>query len=262
MSTTPNKEKLISSLKKIGLKKGDNILVNYEFYRIGPILNNLTKLDYYNTVLNSIIQIIGKKGTVAVNTYSFSIARNKKKYFDHFKTISNSGGFSEFFRKKKEATRSTHPVFSVSAIGKLKNKICFNNSLTNYGYGSPYERMLDYNFKILNIGSRPSWNPFLHVAELKCALPFFYNRSYKIKYRNKKKLENKIFFSYVRFKKFDTDPNFDFIEKKLKRKKFIRQTIFGKGKIYLFDANIYLREMLEILSKNSSKVYPNAFYKL
>ena len=33
--------------------------------------------------------------------------------------------------------------------------------------------MLDYNFKILNIGSRPSWNPFLHVAELKCALPFF-----------------------------------------------------------------------------------------
>ena len=122
--------------------------------------------------------------------------------------------------------------------------------------------MLDYNFKILNIGIRPSWNPFLHVAELKCALPFFYNRSYKIKYKNKKKLKNMIFFSYVRFKKFDTYPNCDFIDKKLKRKKFIRQTIFGKGNIYLFDANLYLREMLEILSKNTSKVYPNAFYKL
>ena len=91
---------------------------------------------------------------------------------------------------------------------------------------------------------------------------FFIIGAIKLNIGIKKKLENKIFFSYVRFKKFDTDPNFDFIEKKLKRKKFIRQTIFGKGKIYLFDANIYLREMLEILSKNSSKVYPNAFYKL
>ncbi len=262
MSSEPNKEKLISSLKKIGLKKGDNILVNYEFYRIGLIANNFTKIDYYNTILNSILEIVGKTGTVAVNTYSFSIARYKKKYFDHFKTISNSGGFSEFFRKKKEAIRSTHPVFSVSAIGKLKKKICFNNSLTNYGYDSPYDRMLNYNFKILNFGSRPSWNPFLHVAELKCGLPFFYNRSYKIKYRNKKKVKNMIFSSYVRFKKFDTEPNYDLLDNKLKIKKFIKQTIFGKGKIYLFDANIYLREISKILSKNTSKIYPNAFYKL
>ena len=122
MSSTPNKEKLISSLKKIGLKKGDNILVNYEFYRIGPIANNSTKIDYYNTVLNSIIEIIGKTGTVAVNSYSFSIARYNKKYFDHFKTISNSGGFSEFFRKKKGGNQKHSSSFFCKCDWKIKKK--------------------------------------------------------------------------------------------------------------------------------------------
>ena len=46
---------------------------------------------------------------------------------------------------------------------------------------------------------------------------------------------------------------------KIEEKKFIRQTIFGKGKIYLLMLYIFKRNV-KILS-NSSKV-ANAFYKL
>lgn len=257
-----NKNNLIKSLKKLGLKKGDKVLVNYEFFRIGKLEKINSNDKYYETILSSILKIVGNSGTIAVNSYSFFIARNKKTSFNHFKTTSDSGGFSEFFRKKNGAIRSKHPIFSVSAIGKLKNKICKNNSVTNYGYDSPYDKMLKNNFKILNFGTRPSWTPFLHVAELTCGLPFFYNKIFKINYKYKRKITKKYFSAFVRFLNLDAEADLNFLDKKLNKLGFINEIKFGKGYIYLFNSNIYFKSLLKILTKYTFKIYSRALVNL
>ena len=68
---------------------------------------------------------------------------NKK--FIYEKTISSSGSFSEFIRGMKGSLRSSHPVFSVTSIGKNKKKICSSNAISNYGKGSPYDNFLKLN---------------------------------------------------------------------------------------------------------------------
>ena len=81
----------------------------------------------------------------------------------------------EYMRNLRSSVRSNHPVFSVVAIGKLKNQICKSNSLNNYGYNSPYDKFLKYNGKILNLGMDPELNPFRHVMEFKNGVPYCYN---------------------------------------------------------------------------------------
>ena len=57
------------------------------------------------------------------NTYSFQVLRYDKKY-NNKTTTSSSGNWSEYLRTLKGSVRSDHPVFSVVAVGKLKNEIC------------------------------------------------------------------------------------------------------------------------------------------
>ena len=72
--------------------------------------------------------------------------------------------------------------------------LCLNNSLHNYGYNSPFQRFLELDGKILNLGQDPVFNPFLHIAEFLAGVPYFYNKLTKVNYQKNKKNINKYFF--------------------------------------------------------------------
>ena len=196
-----SKKDIIKSLKKLGLKKGETIYINAHLYKFGNLIHVKNKKNFYKIFYESIQNIIGKNGTIAVNTHTFQVLRNNKTFI-YEKTRSTSGEFPEFIRNKKGSLRSDHPVFSVTALGKKKKILCSNNSLHNYGNNSPYHRFLKLNGKILNLGEDPTFNPFLHVAEFLAGVPYFYNKLTKVKYfKNKKKID-KYFSSTVRFLNF------------------------------------------------------------
>ena len=106
----------------IGLKKGDTIFVNPEFFRFGILKEAKNKRIFFNIYLNVIKKIIGATGTIAVNTYTFNTLRDKQTFI-YEKSISTSSEFSEFVRKQRGSIRSNHPVFSVTALGKNRKKI-------------------------------------------------------------------------------------------------------------------------------------------
>ena len=66
-----NSADIIKSLKKVGLKKGDLVLINPEIYKLGKMDN----LNIYDEFFNSIKKVIGNSGTICVNTFTF------KKYY-------------------------------------------------------------------------------------------------------------------------------------------------------------------------------------
>ena len=244
-----NKRDIFNSLKKVGLKKNDIIFVNPELFKFGKIADINDKNQYYEIFLKFILEIIGPGGTLLANTYSFQTSRYKKKFI-HEKTKCSSGTFSEIVRNHKGSIRSEHPVFSVSAIGKYKNYLCKNNSVHNYGYGSPYQRFLELKGKVLNLATEPFNNPFFHLAEFMSGVPYYYNKLHNIKYYKNNKILKKKFVSFVRYLDLQIIHNESHLNRYLKKRLNLKQAVLGKSKIYLFDANDYLNHVLNLFNKD------------
>lgn len=252
------KQDIYKTLKKIGLKKGDTIFVNPEFFRFGILKEAKNKRIFFNIYLNVIKKIIGATGTIAVNTYTFNTLRDKQSFI-HEKSISTSSEFSEFVRKQRGSIRSNHPVFSVTALGKNRKKICSNNSLNNYGYNSPYHRLLKLNAKIINFGIPPVFNPILHHAEFLIGLPIYYNKLTKVKYFKKNKEIKKLYSSSVRYSYVDTikcPKKAKLINSELIRKKITKYSNLGASKVYLTNSKKYFDLLIDKLSKNHFFLYP------
>jgi len=247
-----NKKDIIKSLKKVGIKKGQTIYINAHLYRFGHLIDAKNKNEFFKIFYESILNVIGKNGTLAINTHTFQVLRHNKTFI-HEKTRATSGEFAEFIRNRKGSLRSDHPVFSVTAIGKKKKLLCSNNSLHNYGNNSPFHRFLELNGKILNLGQDPTFNPFLHIAEFLAGVPYFYNKLTKVRYFKNNKKINKYFSSSVRYLNLNIKwkkGKINSLKNKLIKNKVFKTENLGDGKIYLINAKKYTKTALRLLCKN------------
>jgi aminoglycoside N3'-acetyltransferase len=237
------KSQIRNSLLKVGLRKNMTLLMSSSLISLGKIpLEN-----YYETFLDEIIKIIGKKGTLCVNSYTTDIVRYNKIYLGK-KTPSNAGGFDNFLRGLRSSFTSDHPAHSVTAYGHYARFICNNNGLNNYDLNSPYFKLLNLNAKILRLGVDYDINTFSHVAEALCGAPYFYCKWIKVK--NKK--NHKFYSMYVRH--LTCDLHYDL--EKLKRdldlstKVRVKSCSLGSGKVHLLDANEYFNHVKKKISKD------------
>lgn len=243
------KKDLINCLKKVGIRKGDLIYICPQLYTLGKLKDAKTSYRYYQIYYNCIKDLIGKNGTICISAYTFQTQRYGEK-FQLEKSVCSSGEFSEFVRKIPGSVRSVHPGFSVLAVGKLKKKICAKNSVSSYGYDSPYDRFLNFNGKILNLGMSPGYNPFQHVAEFRFGVPYKYDKLLDTKVIVKNKIVNKDYFSHVRYLHLKWYYDLKDLEKNLKKEGFVKKMNLGSGNIHYFSARKYLKCALETLKKN------------
>ena len=240
---------IINALKKIGIKKKDNIFVNPEIYRFGLFNDASNNHDYFNIFYKILNNLIGPNGTLCMNTYSFNTLRYNES-FNYHNIKTTSGKLSEILLKDKNSIRSHHPVFSVTAIGKQASFICKNNSLNNYGYNSPYNKFLKTNGKIINLGMEPWQNPFNHVSEFLIGVPYYYNKFTNVKYLRNKKIINIKFSSFVRYLNFDLVENFNEIKKELINQNLVKSSKLGDGYVFSINAKKYVDACIKVLSKN------------
>ena len=254
-----NSADIEKSLKKIGLKRGDSVFINPEIYRLGNFYNSKNDNNIYEELYSIINSIIGKNGTICVNTYTFNTLKyNQRFIFEDTKCT--SGGFSEFFLKQKKIVRSSHPAFSVSAIGKNSKIICNNNSNHNFGYNSPYQKFTHLNGKVLNLGMEPWKNPYNHIAEHMIGVPYYYNKLSKIKYLKKNKINNYNFSSFVRYLDFNLIWNYKNLKKELNNSKIVNKSKLGSGFIYCVNAKNYLNLCLKMLTKDQFAFIKRNYY--
>ena len=94
---------IYKALKKIGISKNDTVYICPEIYKLGKLNGAKNTKEYIAKFFKVISDIIGPGGTIAINTYTFQVLREKK-IFNYEKTVSSSGAFSEYIRKKKGIT--------------------------------------------------------------------------------------------------------------------------------------------------------------
>ncbi len=160
-------ENLKSDLERIGIKKGDTLLVRADLGKIGK-LETKKREDYINFMLEA----VGKEGTIVGLSFTsgFFIKKNKNIIFDGTNK-SYTGAFANTMLKHPNALRSKHPTNSYVAIGKNAEYILKNHDETSGAY-EPIRKIIELNGKMILIGCVESSPGFTttHLAEVDLGL--------------------------------------------------------------------------------------------
>jgi len=184
------KKKLKSKIKKLfkDLKifRNDNVIIHSNTAGIFQFLNK-SKNKSLRLFIETLINYIGKNGTILIPTYNYDFTRGKT--FQTSKSLSQVGELGNILMKIKSNNRTNEPVFSHLVIGKLKKKIFNCDTEEAFGDKSVFSYMLKKNFKIFCFCCSPSTMTFIHFIEKKAAVDYRFNKYFKgfIKIDNKKK---------------------------------------------------------------------------
>ena len=250
-----NKE-LHKALMDIGLSSGDTVYVHSQLFGLGFIGNAKNADELCSNVLDAFKSVIGPDGTLVVPTFTTTVARNGGSFHLN-KTSCDTGIFAEFIRKKNKSARSLHPINSVAALGPLAGQICENVASTNYGFETPFHRMLDIDAKAVNLGfSHRFSNSWHHHAETTLNLPYLYNKLLDVEVWDGKKKIDRPFYASLRYLNFDIHNDLASFDKHLLQSgKMIKHKI-GKSYVTCISARAYFNAAITILKQN-----PWAFLK-
>lgn len=238
------------SFKKLKLNKNKNVYITSNLTNISKI--RIPKQKKLELIFNSLTKTIGKKYTIFVPGASLNLC-NSNIPFDLANTPSHKmGPLAEYIRKKK-SIRSIHPFWSICGIGQ-NSKILKDVSKHAYGYGSPWSKMLDFDFLQLNIGMHPSKAvTLIHHIETIIGVPYRYSKSFKHKVISNNKIYYDNFYQSVFFKNVNS-------KKKIKLNEHFFEILRKKKKLNYFKNSLGL-EMWSFKMKDFFKVATELFKK-
>ena len=163
-----SKSDIIQSLKELGLRQGDIVLVHSSLKSFGYVEGGA------DTVIDAFLEVVGETGTLVMPTLSI-------KNFDHvyeewsLDRPSDVGLITETFRKRKGVLRSNQETHSVAAFGLKAEEITGSHKSYgpiygifgdySFGYSSPWQKMYDMNGKVVFLGVNMRKNTFKHFVE-------------------------------------------------------------------------------------------------
>jgi aminoglycoside 3-N-acetyltransferase len=237
---------LIQVLRKIGLAKGDIVYLHSQFFSLGRMSGCRNGNELCEQIKEAFFSVITDEGTLVVPTFTTQTARYGTPFVLE-ETKCMTGMFSEYIRCCCEAVRSLHPINSVVALGKQSKQICNDVSASNYGIGSPFDRMLKMGAKSVNIGLERFSNSWFHYLEAVYCVPYLYNKLLDVEvYQNGARIKSP-FFATVRYLDYGIKNNLNYFDSILKKTNLIRIESIGGGKISCISAETYCKVGLDLL---------------
>jgi aminoglycoside 3-N-acetyltransferase len=165
---------LLTMLRRLGVNQGDVLLVHSSFDQFLGFRGSAPE------VVLVLFEAVGLEGTVLMPTTPFTGTAvehaRKGKIFDVLRTPSRMGLLSEVFRRTPGVRRSVHPTHSVAAWGAKADDLLADHHLakTPCGRSTPYGRLIEYDGKILFLGTDLGSMTFFHAIEeeLEPSMPF------------------------------------------------------------------------------------------
>ena len=229
-------------LKKLKITNSDTLIVHSSFKTLSTDGFKPKKFcEYLSNYLN--------KGTLIFPTLSWKKVK-KTKFFDYKKTQSDVGILSETFRRNHKLRRSFHPTHSLVSSGKKSDSI---NNAKNYlfsspcGKGSPWEKLLFLNSKILMIDTFIDTCTLVHYFEEQFNKEFFLEKKYT-KYICKNNNNKKIIYKVRNHKEIKR--NFLKIFFLLQQKKKVNQYFLNKTSFICFSAKDLQKVAISEFEKN------------
>ncbi len=147
-----SKQFIKEELKRIGIERGDTVLVHSALSKIGHLEEGP------KTFVDAIIESVDINGHVLMPTSPNNIYQldyiNSNPVFDVNNTPSKTGAITEYFRKLPGVVRSIHPTEPVSVCGPKSQEFIKGHfkAITPYKSDSPFAKLAECSGKILYIG--------------------------------------------------------------------------------------------------------------
>jgi aminoglycoside N3'-acetyltransferase len=161
------REILADDLRKLGLVAGDTVFLHSSLKSLGYVEGGPA------AVLNAFVDVLGPAGTLLLPAYhmpggSIYGACNTPGYvFDVRKHGTEMGALPKAFLEFPGVQRSVHPTHSCAALGRHARYLTEAHHLAPsvFGQGSPWERCLALNGKVLGLGISMGPVTFYHLLE-------------------------------------------------------------------------------------------------
>jgi aminoglycoside 3-N-acetyltransferase len=188
---------VLETLNAVGIRKGDGLLIHSAVHFLGQPAGGIAM--YYETIS----AVLEPDGTIAVPAFNFDFARGVN--FDPQETPSKGMGvFSEYIRQLPETRRTPHPMQSLAVIGRYADDLAQRDTLSAFDLGSPFQRMLELDFKLLLLGADVQSVSILHYSEQKAAVPYRYWKEFEGSVRTSDSWQKRTYRLFAR--DLDLDP--------------------------------------------------------
>lgn len=168
-----SQDDIISVLKGLGVKKGDTIFSHVSLLSLGFLQSGNTPRRVTEIFREALEQVIGIDGCFITPSYSYSFCKGD--HFDPRSTPSDCGPFANQLLSMEDVLRSNDPLFSVVGFGNL-GSLFDNIPNSSFGDDCLYERLLERNAKIVNIGASLYYFTPVHYLERKLGVPYRYDK--------------------------------------------------------------------------------------
>ena len=188
--------KKIPSVLKI--EKGDVILLTSDITDLFLQCQENGEIMDVNILLDNFQEAIGEEGTLLVPTYNWGFCQGKA--FDYKKTPSKTGAIGNAALRRKDFTRTKHPIYSFAVWGKDAVKLAAMDNIESFGPDSPFAYLEQVNAKNVFIGAslRNSFT-YIHYIEQKLGAKYRYSKKFKSHYSDQNKVDTvKEYAMYVR----------------------------------------------------------------
>ena len=170
------KDNLVEAFRSVGLTEGDTVFIHANLLSFGLVASE--KKGFVEYFLSPLREVIGESGTIAVMTYTFSYAGGKTP-FSFEESPSEAGMLTEYIRTLPNASRSMHPLCSVSAIGPNAEVITGGKTRSAFGWGSPFQKLHELKAKCLFLGMTAGQSfTFLHYIEHLYGVSHCYHKAF------------------------------------------------------------------------------------
>jgi len=168
-------------IKLFNINKNDIVLFCSDIIKLIIYYKSINKKFNANNFIDSIIDEIGKEGTLIFPTYNWGYCRGKT--FDIKNSRSETGSLSNTTLNRKDFFRTKHPMYSFTVFGKHKNYLCNLENKRGFGKNSPFDFMYKNNAKIITLGTAIQEGlTIIHYFEEKAKVEYRFHKYFKSNY--------------------------------------------------------------------------------
>lgn len=251
MTTTFDRacERLVAGFRATGVERGDVLLVHSDTDELDAFLPGADMLDRFGLLETALRAVVGAEGTVLVPTFTYSFCTGRR--FDPAKRNSAVGMFTNYLRRRADAHRSHHPVFSFAAIGKDARAITADVSKFGFGKGSVFDRLMARNGKIscFDIAFQKCCT-FVHYIEELHGTSYRYHKTFRGEIVVDGEAAQTEAVNYVRDLERNVESDFDAFARRLTQAGILRRAALDPGFILTYPCRETFAEGVAALDEN------------
>lgn len=246
------KEDLVEAFRAVGLQAGDLVYLSTRLLGVGRMVGVQTRQEFLEAYFDAVMSVLGAQGTLVVPTFTQQVGRFGVPYV-HEETVSLTGIFGEYVRMRPDSIRSLHPVFSVTAVGALKDAICADVSPVAFGYDSSFDRMVKYRGKAVCIGFEYYSGhivSLMHYVETAFGVPYYYNKVVTVPVFCGGKLVERVFVINVKYLNLRCEFDYRRYIDTMASRNHISKSPFGENYMYAASVEDMVADGTDLLKQD------------